>query len=310
MRVFVLPPRENWVVDRLASEWFQHNSDITVSRPEDADVIWLLADWCWNHVSLKLLEEKVVVATVWHIVPEKFGEHSKREFVFRDRFVDFYHAPSQKSREQIESLELTQKPIFHQLPWVNQDLWFPMDKEALREKYSISKDAFLIGSFQRDTEGHDLVTPKLEKGPDRFCDEVIARWKENPNVEVLLGGWRRQYVMRRLDEAGIKYHYYDRKPDVVLNELYNMLDLYIVGSRYEGGPQAIVECAASMTPVISTDVGLAAEILSPESIFEPGLGVKAIPNVKNAFEAVEKLFIPDSFAPFRSTLEKMAGESK
>ena len=41
-----------------------------------------------------------------------------------------------------------------------------------------------------------------------------------------------------------------------LNELYNCLDLYIVSSRYEGGPQAIFECALTKTPIISTNVAL------------------------------------------------------
>ena len=55
-----------------------------------------------------------------------------------------------------------------------------------------------------------------------------------------------------------------------LNELYNCLDLYIVSSRYEGGPQAILECAASKTPILSTKVGVAPEVLHPESIYEIG----------------------------------------
>ena len=41
-----------------------------------------------------------------------------------------------------------------------------------------------------------------------------------------------------------------------LNELYNCLDLYVVASRVEGGPQAIIECALSKTPIISTDMEL------------------------------------------------------
>jgi glycosyltransferase involved in cell wall biosynthesis len=43
--------------------------------------------------------------------------------------------------------------------------------------------------------------------------------------------------------------------------LYNTLDLYVVGSRCEGGPQAIFECAATQTPIISTPVGYATQIL-------------------------------------------------
>ena len=52
-----------------------------------------------------------------------------------------------------------------------------------------------------------------------------------------------------------------------INELYNLLDLYIVSSRFEGGPQSILECAATKTPIISTDVGIAKEILNVGSIF-------------------------------------------
>ena len=36
-----------------------------------------------------------------------------------------------------------------------------------------------------------------------------------------------------------------------MNKLYNILDLYIVSSRFEGGPQSIMECAVTKTPIIS-----------------------------------------------------------
>ena len=53
-----------------------------------------------------------------------------------------------------------------------------------------------------------------------------------------------------------------------LNELYNILDLYIVSSRYEGGPRSIIECGLTKTPIISTDVGIAPDILHEKSIFD------------------------------------------
>jgi glycosyltransferase involved in cell wall biosynthesis len=51
-----------------------------------------------------------------------------------------------------------------------------------------------------------------------------------------------------------------------LNELYNCLDLYLVTSRQEGGPQAVLECASNKTPILSTDVGFADQVLSADSI--------------------------------------------
>ena len=68
----------------------------------------------------------------------------------------------------------------------------------------------------------------------------------------------------------------------ILNELYNCLDLYIVSSRIEGGPQAILECGVTKTPVISTDVGVASEILANESIFNMDNYAEAQPNIEVA----------------------------
>ena len=56
-------------------------------------------------------------------------------------------------------------------------------------------------------------------------------------------------------------------PIDVVNKLYNILDLYLVTSRVEGGPQAIPECGITKTPIISTNVGVASEILHESSIF-------------------------------------------
>ena len=53
------------------------------------------------------------------------------------------------------------------------------------------------------------------------------------------------------------------------------LTLYIVASRVEGGPQSIPECALTRTPIISTDVGIASNILSSESIFSMDNFIKA-----------------------------------
>ena len=74
---------------------------------------------------------------------------------------------------------------------------------------------------------------------------------------VLLAGYRRQYIIKLLEKYKIEYIYYEKVSFEELNELYNCLDLYIVSSRVEGGPQSIFECGLSKTPIISTDVGIA-----------------------------------------------------
>ena len=77
--------------------------------------------------------------------------------------------------------------------------------------------------------------------------------------------------------------------------MYNCLDLYIVSSRTEGGPQAIVECGITKTPIISTNVGFASDILSEESIFDMNNYKDSKPNIETAYKNSVKLTIPKGF---------------
>ena len=47
------------------------------------------------------------------------------------------------------------------------------EKNILRSKYGFKENDYIVGSFQRDTEGHDLKSPKLSKGPDLFINNLI-----------------------------------------------------------------------------------------------------------------------------------------
>ena len=295
MNVFLLPAGENWVCDRFVTQWYEHNSDISVKNISNADILWIVAGWCWNKIPEFILLEKHVVLTIHHIFSEKFDDNKKADFYYRDRFVDVYHVTCEKTRDQIKNL--TNKPIFFEPFWVNQNIWFEKSKTDVRKKYNIDKDAYLIGSFQRDTEGSDLISPKLEKGPDLFCDYVEKESKRKDNVQVLLSGWRRQYVITRLKNANIKFYYYELPDFLILNELYNCLDLYVVAARCEGGPQAIVECAASRTPIVSTDVGIASRFLSSKSIFDESWN--ATPDIEEPYRKISQHLIPNGFSKFR-----------
>lgn len=294
MKVYINNPKENWVVDRFREEFALHKSGNFTEDIYSADIVWIVAPWTWTSIPLDVLRQKKVVCTIHHIVPNKFDATKREEFRIRDQFVDYYHVPCDLTKMMINDVlqGITTKPIFVQPFWANEKLWTPIeDKSSLRLKYNIPEDVNLVGSFQRDTEGHDLISPKLEKGPDIFCEMVEKIHKSNNNTEVLLAGWRRQYVISRLKEMGIKYHYFELPSFEVVNELYNCLDLYVVGSRYEGGPQSIFECALTKTPIISTDVGAARDILSKESIYTPGERGMPVADIECAFRNVQKYTI-------------------
>ncbi len=302
MKIFTKAPNENWIIDRYKSEFDYYNSSITTNSLDEADIIWLLDGYTWREIPEKYLREKFVVNTVHHIAPDKFDFN---DFKIKDCLVNQYHTVSLKTADVLSGY--TNKPITPITFWVNENIWKVTSDttNTLRRKHNLPDEKnILVGSFQRDTEGHDLISPKLVKGPDLFCD-YMERMQESvgKTLEVVLAGWRRQYVMKRLNDAGIKYHYFDRCSFETLNELYNCLDLYVVSSRIEGGPQAVPECAMTRTPIISTNVGLAPEILAPESV-NNDLNV-AIPNIDFAHVKVQQYSIQNHMQNFVNFFEGM-----
>ena len=78
-------------------------------------------------------------------------------------------------------------------------------KRLLREKYGIPVNAYIIGNFQRDTEGSDLVSPKPQKGPDVFAEIVRVLHTAGVPVHVLLAGPRRHWMRRKLAQYGVPF---------------------------------------------------------------------------------------------------------
>ena len=288
MNVYINNAKENWVVDRFVDEWNIYNNKQSSNYRFGEKIIWLIAPWTWKKIPKHLLKSKKVICTVHHIDESKFKGKSKKIFFKRDKYVDEYHVISNNTKKQLR--KITDKKITTLPFWVNQKIWFYIEsKDSLRAKYKLKKDEFLIGSFQRDSEGSDLQKPKLSKGPDQFVDIVSELNKEKKNINVIITGKRRNFLINELKKRNIKYSYFEMVNFEKLNELYNCLDLYIVSSRYEGGPQSIVECGITKTPIISTDVGIAPEILAPESIFDMSNFLNAVPNIEEAYNNSKNL---------------------
>ena len=173
---------------------------------------------------------------------------------------------SNKTKKDLELL--TDKKITSIPFWVNQKNFYYIDEKInLRERYGFEPNDFIVGSFQRDTEGVDLISPKMIKGPDILIESLLKLRNDNQDLKVLIAGNRRQYVLQKLNEYQFEYKYFEMVDINTLNNFYNILDLYLVTSRLEGGPQAILECSQTKTKIMSTDVGVAPEILSRSALF-------------------------------------------
>lgn len=135
----------------------------------------------------------------------------------------------------------------------------------LRNKLGIPADVMVIGSFQKDSNGWDEKkdsSPKWVKNPQAFI-EVIKRIHQQyyKKIYVLLLGSNRGYVKKQLSEHRIPFKHIYLTEFKEVAQYYNVLDLYLMTSRSEGMPKAILECMASKVPIICTKVGIAPEII-------------------------------------------------
>ena len=270
MKVFILYAKENWITDELAKEWINNNLDLHTNNLNEADTIWILSNYIISNIPIHIYKTKKVITTIHHITPWKVDNNQLKHFKKLNEITDVFLTNQDICKETLK--KFVTKPIKTIPLWHNEKIWKIIDdKKNLKKKYNLKDNDFLIGSFQRDTEGGSIndksYKPKLEKGPDIFCKSVILLKKKYPNLKVLLTGTRRQFIMNELKKNNIEFYYFEMCDFKKLNELYNCLDLYIVASRVEGGPRAINECSLLKIPLLSTDVGIARLMCHPESIF-------------------------------------------
>ena len=142
------------------------------------------------------------------------------------------------------------------------------ERRAVRAELGIPQSAVVIGSFQKDGVGWgDGMEPKSIKGPDVFADVATRLRDRIPELHVLLVGPARGYLSARLDEAGVPYSRIFPNPNPGLagfdavGRLYGALDLYLITSRQEGGPKAVLESMASGVPLVTTRVGHAMDVV-------------------------------------------------
>jgi glycosyltransferase involved in cell wall biosynthesis len=136
-------------------------------------------------------------------------------------------------------------------------------RRDMRASLGIPQDALVVGSFQKDGAGWgEGVEPKLLKGPDvflRVAEQLSARYD---NLWVLLTGPARGYVKQGLERLGIPYIHHFLADYRAIVRYYQALDLYVIPARCEGGPAALLESWAAGVPVVSTRVGMPADLIT------------------------------------------------
>ena len=245
----------------------------------NCDIIHSVTWYGLLDIDPRYLSEKYVIAHISHDVKNMLMQPKYLRVL---PFVDRWIVMSKRANRMLDESHLVGDYVpYH----VDIEKFYRLDKkesklDEIRKKYNIPYDKYLVGSFQRDTKGIDLKTPKYMKGPDVFFEIIKRLYQQKKDICVILAGPRRFWLLQQLSRYSIPFIYVGKRLDEVeddihintlpqetINFLYNIIDLYLVTSRLEGGPKAITECSAAKCKIISTNIGQSADILTPETIY-------------------------------------------
>jgi glycosyltransferase involved in cell wall biosynthesis len=267
--LFFIVENSNWVIDAEGGYITKNLNDFGMLKAKTTLNAWGLRNKIIHFGSVntfiskkgikKIHPSNKIVLTWFHIAPEDSRIKYIKEL---NKKVNYVHTSCNITRDNLIKHGLDEKNIV--IVPISADLenFKPTSsKEKIRKEFSIEDDGVVIGSFQKDGNGWgEGLEPKLIKGPDIFCD-VLEKLAKKYKIMVLLTGPARGYVKKRLSDAKIPFihNFLENYLDVV--KYYQAIDLYLVASREEGGPKAVLESMATGIPIISTRVGMAPDMI-------------------------------------------------
>lgn len=178
--------------------------------------------------------------------------------------VDILHTAAEITEKKLIHYGCDPKKVVRIALDVNLNVFHPItqnEKTILQKQLGLPTDKILIGSFQKDGNGWgEGLEPKRIKGPDIFCDVVENLAKHFP-IHIVLTGPARGYIKNRLKKSGIPYSHRYINRYFQIAKYFQAIDLYLITSREEGGPKALLESMATGTPLVSTQVGMVPDIV-------------------------------------------------
>ncbi len=248
---------------------------VTLTSLEDADVIHSV----WEE-PLFMLDQEVLAGkrVICHVCNDFMRLHENPVMI---RAVDTVGLWVTMSEQAVKELKLLGYP-YEYIPYsVDIEQFFPVDaatKKEIRSGHNIPEDVFVISNFMRDSFGHDLQTPKDQKGTELLLEVGRCLYRDGIPVHFLLAGPRRHWIREQLSRARLPFTFVgdevegddlaiNIQPAEVIADLYRASDVHLISSRWEGGPRSVLESAATKTPVLCTPVGIAPDILHSACVY-------------------------------------------
>jgi|GEM_PF-402307 len=117
-----------------------------------------------------------------------------------------------------------------------------------RRRYGIPPDAPTVGAIMR-------FAP--EKDPDLWLETAAIVAAACPRVYFVLAGYGAlaERIANRAKQLGLSDRFVLPGPSIDIGEIFACMNVFLMTSRFEGTPNALIEAQAAGVPVVAPDVG-------------------------------------------------------
>lgn len=161
-------------------------------------------------------------------------------------FVGISNWIAKEVEKEVKSIGKSVKVIHNCL---SNDLYFPIEKNKARTNIGINTDKIVIGFSS-------YIGNDNRKGFELLLD--FCKYSNFKGNIFLLSCGMNKYDFSSL---GITHIHLGLLNETDINYFYNSLDVYLFLSRHEAFGNVLLECLFSGTPIISTSVGAAPELI-------------------------------------------------
>jgi glycosyltransferase involved in cell wall biosynthesis len=306
-----------WAYDDAALNWKKRMSakyDIDILYLDDYETLKYSKNFnkvlktIQSDISLGKASSKALLTNKEYFVN---SNNKKTKIVFDhniyDGIVFFYHRALCDSRLLGTPIPMNKVAIcINNEKWIDEGSKDTYNNYLSGAKILVGCNSFILKEFRR-------YHKKIIRASQCIDQTVFYKNRDrliyNRDKETFLVGWSGNYgnKIKNFDKirtackvAGVKLSAVKNLNRTELNDWYNKVDVVICASKAEGGPLMLLEAGACNVPVITTEVGLAREIIKHES---NGLFIE--PSVQSIAKAINRMYEkPDERRLFSTRLNK------
>jgi glycosyltransferase involved in cell wall biosynthesis len=273
-RVLFVPDRLEWALGTLSFQYAEHLHDYdhavfpgeqAEQSPESfldvlrsTDIVHWMHERYYERCSQRNDE-------IWRVCQGKVNvvslHHLKGELVGHEpwRMADLVVTGSKKWTDALASAGISPERLDELGHGVYADQFKPFDvptRESVRKQFGIDVDAPVIGFFAQ--EPHKEIG---RKGEDVLLEalKLVRDGGFRPTLVICGLGWTN--LVQEIQSLGIRVIRQIASSHSEMPKIYNLLDLFLVTARKEGGPLTVLESMSCGVPVVATRVGLVPEVV-------------------------------------------------